>query len=83
MPIKDAPSIPKSWDDIEEPFVIFYASKKDGVMWCPVSRLIRKSVYKVNKIQQDCRAVEGFVKETFEAEDSPSAIIIHVGQRDE
>lgn len=81
MPIEDAPSTPESWEDIKEPFVIFYASKKDGVMWCPVSRLASKSTE--IWILQDCRAVEGLVKETFEAEDSPSAIIIYVGQRDE
>jgi len=67
MTIRDLDFTPKSWQDIKEPFVIFYASRgKDGIMWCP-----------------DCRAVEGLVKDTFEAKDSPAAVIIYVGQRDE
>jgi len=67
MPIRDAPSTPKSWEDVEDSYVIFYASRgDDGVMWCP-----------------DCRAVEDLVKETFEKEGAPSAEIIYVGQREE
>jgi len=60
MPIRDAPSTPKSWEDVEDSYVIFYASRgDDGVMWCP-----------------DCRAVEDLVKETFEKEGAPSAEIM-------
>jgi len=67
MPLRDATSTPECWEDIEDSYVIFYASRgRDGVMWCP-----------------DCRAVEDFVKETFEAEGAPTAEIIYVGQRDE
>jgi len=67
MPIRDAPSPPQSWEDIKESFVVFYASRNDDGVMWC----------------PDCRAVEELVKETFEAEDSPSAIIIYVGQRDE
>ena len=37
MPLHESKIKPSSWEDIEEQFAIFYASKDgDGVMWCPV-----------------------------------------------
>jgi len=67
MPLRESKIKPQSWKDIQEQFVIFYASKgDDGIMWCP-----------------DCRAVKEIVEDTFDKDDGPSALIIYVGQKPE
>ncbi|ETW87117.1 hypothetical protein HETIRDRAFT_41809 [Heterobasidion irregulare TC 32-1] len=56
-----------SWKDVQEKFVIFYASRdREGKMWCP-----------------DCRDVEDTVERTFAGADAPPALIIYVGQKPE
>jgi len=53
--------------DVEEDFVIFYASRDaSGRMWCP-----------------DCLAVEDVVENTFGPAAAPTALAVYVGQKAE
>lgn len=82
----DATAVAESTAD----YLIFYSSVKESTneMWCPVSALLyiifkTIDVHLVCSFAQDCVRVEDFVKERFEQEDSPSALIVYVGQREE
>ena len=66
---------------VPEEFIIFYSSiTEDGQMWCPVNTLPISPIPSNVNILQECRAVEGTVKATFEV-DGLAALVVYVGNR--
>ncbi|KAF5385327.1 hypothetical protein D9615_001194 [Tricholomella constricta] len=73
MPIRITEGLvdPQALKNVPEQYLIFYSSIVDGRSWCPVP------------ISSDCRDVEDLVRQTFGADESPSALIVYVGDRTE
>jgi hypothetical protein len=72
-------------EDRTESFVIFYSSRDErGRLWCPVEWISRIAFLKtLTASTQDCAAVQDVVKDTFGSLESPSALLVYVGQRNE
>lgn len=85
MPIRivDGFADPRVVEDATEEYIIFYSSVVDGKMWCPVSSISigRRNFYLYFPPLQDCRDVEGLVEQAFGGADSPSALIVYVGNQ--
>lgn len=74
---------PVSLQTVPEKYIIFYASVVDGKMWCPVCLGIQQSFNRWLNVLQDCRVVDSLIKEALSGPDSPAALIVYTGNREQ